>query len=112
MMNQYKILVRILPVWYNFSEIVNTSQINNKGNTTASSSAISSDKLILYGSAVLKPDDSSELKYEYTPLNNNYLYLNGVDGTYAKLGDKCDIQEIYSIGGLGGNEVELHLHLV
>ena len=95
----------ILPVWYNFSEIVNTSQINNKGNTTASSNVSSSDKLILYGSALLKPDDPNELKYEYTPLNNNYLYLDGTDGTYAKISDKCDIQGIYSIGGLGGNEV-------
>ena len=95
----------ILPIWYNFSEIVNTSQINNKGNTTTSSSDISSDKLIIYGSAVLKPDDPNELKYEYTPLNNNYLYLDGVDGTYAEISDKCDIQEIYSTGGLGGDEV-------
>ena len=99
----------ILPIWYNFSEIVNISDdikyIKNKGNTTASSSVSSSDNLILHGPAVLKPDESKNLKYEYTPLNNNYLDLDGVDGTYAKISDKCDIQEIYSIGGLGGNEV-------
>ena len=95
----------ILPIWYNFSEIVNTSQINNKGNTTASSSASSSDNLILHSTAVLKPDDSKNLKYEYTPLNNYYLYLDGVDGTYAEISDKCDIQKIYNIGDLGGYEV-------
>ena len=99
----------ILPIWYNFSEIVNISDdikyIKNKGNTTASSSVSSSDNLILHGPAVLKPDESKNLKYEYTPLNNNYLDLDGVDGTYAEISDKCDIQKIYNIDGLGGNEV-------
>ena len=95
----------ILPIWYNFSKIVNTSQINNKGNTTTSSSVSSSDKLIIYGPVVLKPNDPNDINFEYTPLNNNYLYLDGVDGTYAEISDKCDIQEIYSTGGLGGDEV-------
>ena len=99
----------ILPIWYNFSEIVNISDdikyIKNKGNTTASSSVSSSDNLILHGPAVLKPDESKNLKYEYTPLNNNYLDLDGVDGTYAEISDKCDIQKIYNIGGLGGYDV-------
>ena len=95
----------ILPIWYNFSSIVDSSYIDNKGNTSAHGDTTLSDSLILYGTATIKPNNSNELIFEYTPLNNNYLYLDGTDNSYAKLNDKCNIQRIYGIGELGGSEV-------
>ena len=95
----------ILPIWYNFSSIVESSYINNKGNSTAHNDSTLSDSLILYGNATIKPDNSNELIFEYTPLNNNYLHLDGTDNSYAELSDKCNIQGIYGIGELGGSEV-------
>jgi hypothetical protein len=95
----------ILPIWYNFSSIVDSSYINNKGNTSAHGDSTLSDSLILYGTATIKPDNSNDLIFEYTPLNNNYLYLDGTHDSYAKLNDKCNIQGIYGIGELGGSEV-------
>ena len=79
--------------------------IRDRGNTSAHGDSTLSDSLILYGTATIKPDNSNELIFEYTPLNNNYLYLDGTDNSYAKLNDKCNIQGIYGIGELGGSEV-------
>lgn len=99
----------VLPFWYKFNSIVSAdgaNTINNEGNTSALISANTyNTNLILYGSATIMPSDDNELIYEYTPLKNKYLVLDGTLGTYAKFNESCDIVNIYYTGELGGNIV-------
>ena len=59
--------------------------------------------MILYGNAVIKPDSNNDLYYEYTPLNNKYIYLDGSENTYIELSESCKLEQIYSIGNFGGS---------
>ena len=99
----------VLPFWYKFNSIVSSdgvNTINNKGNTSALSSANTyNTNLILHGNATIMPSND-ELIYEYTPLKNKYLILDGTIGTYAEFNESCDIVNIYNnISELGGNVV-------
>ena len=46
---------------------------------------------------------AEEQKYEYTPLNNNYLYFNGTENSYAYFDSSIDFYDIFNntkvIGG-------------
>tara|TARA_B100000795_G_scaffold268556_1_gene255746 strand:- start:399 stop:2639 length:2241 start_codon:yes stop_codon:yes gene_type:complete len=100
-----------LPFWYKFNEIIDIDggrTISNTGNTSALSTANSQNtNLILHGNATILPVNNDELIYEYTPLKNKYLDLDGEYGTYAEFNDSCDIKKIYNTGELGGDVVGL-----
>ena len=96
-----------LTFWYNFTNINNTlTNIFNSGNTNVITPI--NTNIILKGTSTLKPTNLNELKFEYTPLNTKYLFLDGsegthdIEGTHAIFGDDVEIQKIYGTGGIGG----------
>jgi len=98
------IIGKILPFWYNFNNISDKSI--NSGNTGNSAD----NSIILYGQnenaindVIYKPENQKDLYFEYTPLNTNYLYLNGNESAYASFKDAVMLEKIYDKGGIGGN---------
>ena len=90
-----------IPYWFNF----NNSKINDSSNIQ-STGYYQTNSLILNNNidVLVKPDISE--KYEYTPLNNNYLYFNGTENSYAYFDSSIDFYDIYqNIKVIGGATV-------
>jgi len=94
------IIGKILPLWYNFNNNSDKSiNSGNLGNSEVNSIVLNGDTV---NNAIYKPLNKKDLHFEYTPLNSNYLYLNGNNNTYASFKENMLIEKIYGEGGIGG----------
>ena len=88
----------VLPYWFNFD----SKKINNSSNIQ-STGAIQTNALIINNNTDVLIKVAEEQKYEYTPLNNNYLYFNGTENSYAYFDSSIDFYDIFNntkvIGG-------------
>ena len=94
----------ILPFWYNFNSLQDDIYISNKGNYSLYNiTDINEANLILRGNAKIYPINNIDLYFEYTPLNNKYIYLDGTENTYVQIPDICNLRELFKISNVGGN---------
>jgi len=97
----------IIPYWFNF----NDNKINNSSNIQ-STGYYQTNSLILNNNidVLIKPLVGE--KNEYTPLNNNYLYFNGTNDSYAYLDNSINFYDIYqNIKEIGGSTIGITFSL-
>jgi hypothetical protein len=97
----------VIPYWFNFdyNKIINSSNILSTG-------YYQNVGIVLNNNIDVQIRPTSEEKYEYTPLNNNYLYFNGTENSYAYFHESVDIYDIYNnVLAIGGNTVGITLSL-
>lgn len=97
----------VIPYWFNFdyNKIINSSNILSTG-------YYQNVGIVLNNNIDVQIRPTSEEKYEYTPLNNNYLYFNGTENSYAYFHESIDIYDIYNnVLAIGGNTVGITLSL-
>jgi hypothetical protein len=88
----------ILQYFFNFDKLTNTSNIKSI-RKQLNNIIINSQTDVLLKQIV-------DQKYEYTPLENNYLYFSGTSSSYASFDDDFDIYNIYSTNSsVGGTEI-------
>ena len=91
----------VLPYWFNFD----SKKINNSSNIQ-STGAIQTNALIINNNTDVLIKVAEELKYEYTPLNNNYLYFNGTENSYAYFDSSIDFYDIFNnVKEIGGTSI-------
>ncbi len=88
----------VLPYWFNFD----SKKVNNSSNIQSTGS-IQTNALTINNNTDVLIKVAEEQKYEYTPLNNNYLYFNGTENSYAYFDSSIDFYDIFNntkvIGG-------------
>jgi len=97
----------VIPYWFNFdyNKIINSSNILSTG-------YYQNIGIVLNNNVDVQIRPTSEEKYEYTPLNNNYLYFNGTENSYAYFHESFDIYDIYNnVLAIGGNTIGITLSL-
>ena len=97
----------VIPYWFNFdyNKIINSSNILSTG-------YYQNVGIVLNNNIDVQIRPTSEEKYEYTPLNNNYLYFNGTENSFAYFHESVDIYDIYNnVLAIGGNTVGITLSL-
>jgi len=97
----------VIPYWFNFdyNKIINSSNILSTG-------YYQNIGIVLNNNVDVQIRPTSEEKYEYTPLNNNYLYFNGTENSFAYFHESVDIYDIYNnVLAIGGNTVGITLSL-
>jgi len=94
------IIGKVLPFWYNFNNDLDKSI--NSGNMNNSID----NSIVLHGQnnhVTYKPNNKTDLFFEYTPLNTSYLYLNGNNNAYASFKNNVQLEKIYGKGDIGGD---------
>jgi len=86
----------ILKYFFDFNQITNTSNIKSIGSLTNDIIINSIDDVSLI--------KATDRKYEYTPLQKNYLYFNGTENSYANFDSGVDIYKIYSNNLIEGGD--------
>lgn len=88
----------ILQYFYNFNEIKNTSNISSIG--------YQKNNIIINNIQNVSLEQKNLKKYEYTPLDKNYLYLNGDVTSFADFDNDFNLYNIFSNNlNEGGNEI-------
>jgi len=88
----------ILQYFFNFDKITNTSNIKSVRKQV--------NNIIINSQTDVLLKDIANHKYEYTPLENNFLYFSGTSSSYASFDDDFDLYSIYSTNlSVGGSEI-------
>jgi len=88
----------ILQYFFNFDKITNTSNIKSVRKQL--------NNIIINSQTDVLLKEIVNHKYEYTPLENNYLYFSGTSSSYARFDDDFDLYNIYSTNlSVGGSEI-------
>ena len=96
-----------LPIWYIFTNnylVNNGNKIENKGYFP--------QRLELFGNVFIKPDNTEDLKIEYTPLNTTYLEFSSVNNeSYCKFEEGFNLNNIYIKPSTGEHSITFSMWL-